>query len=370
MAKYRLNSLQNWMEQEGIDLVVVEDTEGRRNASLRYLCGHPSDAVFFFHSSGASLLVAWDLPLAEIYGTADALVAYSEFQRSPVQAIAGVARRFGLSRNARIELPPNMPVPLVDKLRTEAPEFNFLCRENGAEAQITELRSIKDAAELEIYREAAGMTNRIIDELVQGFRDRRFPTELDAALFIEREIRMAGAEGTGFETIVANPERSFGIHAYPSFSGAGLSPEGPTIIDFGVKLKGYTTDVTLTMITGSLNPQQERMAALVEEAYAAAEAALAPGVPSSSVARRVDEVFSREGFTMPHSLGHAIGLEAHERPILRDRGELDTILQPGMVLAVEPGLYDADLGGFRKENDYLITEKGAEKLTRSGIFRV
>ncbi|WP_319560042.1 Xaa-Pro peptidase family protein [Marispirochaeta sp.] len=370
MANYRLSTLQNWMEQEGIELVVLEDTEGRRNASLRYVCGHPSDALFFFHSSGASLLVAWDLPLAELYGTADALVAYSEFQRSPVQAIVGVARRFGLARNARIELPSGMPLPLVESIRAEAPEFSFLCRYGGAETQLKELRSIKDAAELDIYREAAGITNSVINDLVQGFRDKRFSTELDAALFIEAEVRRAGAEGTGFETIVANPERSFGIHAFPSFSGAGLGLDGPTIIDFGVKLKGYTTDVTLTIIRGSLNPEQERMAALVEEAYAAAEAALAPGVPSTSVARRVDEVFEREGFSMPHSLGHAIGLEAHEQPVLRDRKELETTIRPGMVLAIEPGLYAPEPGGFRKENDYLVTERGIEKLTQSGFFRI
>ena len=370
MANYRLTTLRSWMEKEGVDLLVVEDCEERRNSSLRYLSGHPSDALFFLHSSGASLLVAWDLPLAELLGTADALVAYNEFQRSPARAITGVARRFGLSRGAKIELPANIPLPLFEELRMEAPEFSFLCREDGAEAQLRELRSIKDAEELEIYREAAGVTNSIITDLVQGFRDGAFATEIDAALFIEAEARKAGGEGTGFETIVANPERSFGIHAFPSFSGAPLNLPGPTIIDFGVKLKGYTTDVTLTLLKGPLSPEQERMAALVEEGYAAAEAALGPEVPSTSVARRVDEVFAREGFSMPHSLGHAIGLEAHERPLLRDRPEFETILKPGMVLAVEPGLYHPDLGGIRKENDYLITEKGVERLTESGIFRI
>ena len=77
-------------------------------------------------------------------------------------------------------------------------------------------------------------------------------------------------------------------------------------------LKGYASDVTLTLLKGPLSPEQERIAALVEEGYATAEAALGPEVPSTSVARRVDEVFTRDGFTMPHSLGHGIGLDVHE----------------------------------------------------------
>jgi Xaa-Pro aminopeptidase len=370
MASYRVTALKSWMEREGIDLVVVEDCEERRSASLRYLCGLPSDGLFFLHSSGASLLVAWDLPMAELLASADALVAYGDFQRSPVKAIAGVARRFGLQRGAMIDISPSVPLPLFEQIQKEAEEFTFLCRENGADAQLTGLRSIKDAEEVEIYREAAQITNTIIDRLVAGFREAKFETEIDAALFIEAESRKAGAEGTGFESIVANPERSFGIHAYPSFSNASLALPGPTIIDFGVRLKGYTTDVTLTLLKGPLKPEQERMAALVEEAYNAAEGMLASGVLSTDVARRADEVFAAGGFSMPHSLGHAIGLDVHERPLLRDRKDLETLLKPGMLLAMEPGIYDTDFGGIRKENDYLITETGAEKLTRSGIFRI
>ena len=370
MANYRIDAVKSWMEREGIDLLVVEDCEERRSASLRYLCGHPSDALFFLHVSGASLLVAWDLPLAELLASADALVSYGDFQRSPVKAITGVARRFGLARGAKIELGARIPLPLFDEIRAAAPEFGFLCRADGAERELAALRSIKDAEEQEIYNQAAEITNTIITEMVEGVRKGKFETEIDLALFVEAASRRAGAEGTGFETIVANPERSFGIHAFPAFSAASLSPPGPTIIDFGVKYGGYTTDVTLTLLKGELSPIQEKMAALVEEAYAAAEALLLPGNGTAQVARAVDEIFAREGFSMPHSLGHAIGLEAHERPLLRDREEYDVELKPGMILAVEPGLYDSEAGGIRKENDYLITEKGAVRLTESGIFRI
>ena len=72
MANYRLEALKSWMQNEGVELIVIEDCEERRSASLRYLSGHPSDALFFLHISGATLLVAWDMHLAEIHATADA----------------------------------------------------------------------------------------------------------------------------------------------------------------------------------------------------------------------------------------------------------------------------------------------------------
>ena len=81
--------------------------------------------------------------MAELLASADALVAYTEFQRSPVKAIAGVARRFGLPRGAKIELPPTIPVPLYEEIRREAEEFTFLCHSEGAEKELKQLRSIK-----------------------------------------------------------------------------------------------------------------------------------------------------------------------------------------------------------------------------------
>jgi Xaa-Pro dipeptidase len=73
---------------------------------------------------------------------------------------------------------------------------------------------------------------------------------------------------------------------------------------------------------------------------------------------------------MPHALGHGIGLEPHEGPAMRNRDDNRWVLEPGMVIAVEPGLYDPLLGGCRLENDVLITPEGAEVLTHSRILRL
>jgi Xaa-Pro dipeptidase len=85
----------------------------------------------------------------------------------------------------------------------------------------------------------------------------------------------------------------------------------------------------------------------------------------------VDDLFASEGWKMPHALGHGIGLDAHEGPLIRSQGEpSDPALVPGMIFTIEPGLYHPEFGGVRLENDLLITEAGAEVLTTSKIIRL
>ena len=183
-------------------------------------------------------------------------------------------------------------------------------------------------------------------------------TETDIALFIETEGRKEGAEGTGFETLAAAPERSFSIHPFPSYSDKKVPAEGLTIIDFGHKYQGYTSDVTTTAAYGKLTEKQEKMIALVKEATEIFESILAPGVSTVDLTNAVTSLFEENGFSMPHALGHGIGLDVHETPVLKNIKGTDTLLKPGMVLAIEPGIYSPESGGVRLENDYLITETG------------
>ena len=147
-------------------------------------------------------------------------------------------------------------------------------------------------------------------------------------------------------------------------SGGGLS-----IIDCGLKVEGYATDITLTVCRGELTDKQHQMVELVAEAHSiGAQAGKLSQVSGSAVAAAVDEYFAASGWSMPHSLGHGIGLDVHEAPTLKAHPAYDKPLLPGMIFTIEPGLYDAEAGGVRLENDYLMTEKGAEPLTSSRIL--
>jgi hypothetical protein len=97
---------------------------------------------------------------------------------------------------------------------------------------------------------------------------------------------------------------------------------------------------------------------------------LKDGAKSRDVSLAADEVFNKARKSMPHALGHGIGLEAHEAPYLRSRPDNTALLQEGMVFTLEPGLYDPIQGGCRLENDILISSEGVEVLTNSHIIRL
>jgi Xaa-Pro dipeptidase len=214
------------------------------------------------------------------------------------------------------------------------------------------------------------MTDDIINLLAKHIRAGNLTTETDVALFIDSECRRQGCEGTGFEIIAAGPGRSFGIHAFPAYTGENFGGTGFSILDFGLKYAGYTSDVTVTFAREPLSKPQEKMLSLVEKAYKLAFSMVKTGAATRTISLAVDTYFGRHKKNMPHALGHGIGLEAHEAPALSVRSDNEWILEPGMIITLEPGLYDPVQGGCRLENDILITETGAEVLTDSRIIRL
>jgi Xaa-Pro dipeptidase len=381
--KDRRKKLYDWMAREGIVMVMFEDTEGRRDPSIRWLSGQPSDALLFLSVDQKWLLVPWDANMAALDAQAtvcrlDTVIPYGEFERQAASALKKAAELFKIPVNSRVEIPPVTSYINFLTYVEEISEFDILCRKNGAHAEAEACRAIKDELEQSIYRKAAARTNEVIELLEKNIRSGKLVTELDTALFIETEARKRGCEGTGFETLAAGPNRSFGIHAFPAYTADPFGGPGLSILDFGLKYQGYTTDVTMTFARSPLNPAQEKMLSLTEKAYAKALSMVKPGAACRDIAAAVDAIFHKAKKTMPHGLGHSIGLEAHENPVLRSgtRSEAssrsdnaDTLL-PGMVFTLEPGLYDPVHGGCRLENDILLTEKGAEVLTTSRIVRM
>lgn len=366
----RRDTLAAAMRKQGIAAVRFEDFENMRSPSLRYLCGHPGDAFLVIDSSGASILVAWDRTMADKMAFVDKVFSYTDSGRRSETALRRVLEELGIPRGGRIELPSATSYPRYVDHVAALDEWDLVCRSGGMDEILLSMRSIKDPGELEIYERLSSLTNTLIGEIEERVRRGSLATETDVALFIEREARRAGAEGTGFDTIAAGPERSFGIHAFPSYGAGAFGTRGFSILDFGVVLEGYTSDVTMSFVRGPLEPRQERMLELVREAYEKAVAACAPGIPARQPALLADSIFAQAGYSMPHSLGHGIGLEAHEAPGINLREENDALLEPGTIITIEPGLYHPELGGIRWENDVLITETGARVLTESKIVEL
>ena len=358
------------MAREGITLVMIEDFEGRRNQAVRWLSGQPGNALLFLSVDRRSLLVPWDINMAMLHAEADLLLPYREFERRPIKALLGAAERLGIPKGSRIEISGTTSYPRFLNYIEEVSDFDIICREGGVWAELKKNRAVKDEDEIKIFRKVSALTDEIINLLEKHIRSGKLKTETDAALFIDSESRKRGCEGTGFETIAAGPARSFGIHAFPSYTGEAFGGNGFSILDFGLKYAGYTSDVTLTIAREPLSKAQEKMLSLIEKAYKLAVSMVKSGVPVRDIALAVDTYFNRHKKIMPHALGHGIGLDAHEAPSLVNRPDNDWILEPGMIITIEPGLYDPVHGGCRFENDILVTETGAEVLTDSRIIRL
>jgi len=370
--KTRLEKIAEQMAHEGTALVMFEDTEGRRDTTIRWLTGHPGDALLFLalesqpNPSCKTLLVPWDIILAKAYAKADLVIPYNDFDRTPLKAIKGAAEKLKIPPGSKIEIPPVTPYPAFLDFVGELTAFDIICHDKGVASHALNLRTIKDPHEIAILKQAADITNAIIDLLEKNVRSGKIKTEADAALFIEVESRKRGCEGASFETLAAGQDRSFGIHAFPAWTAAPFAGPGLSILDFGVRYGGYCSDVTLTFVRDPSAPQQ-KMVSLVEKAAKLAIETAVVGIETQALAAAVDNLFAKSKKKMPHGLGHGLGLDVHEYPFIRNRSEGSRKLEPGMVFTLEPGLYDPVHGGCRLENDILITETGREILTNSRI---
>jgi len=359
------------MAQEGIALLMLEDTETRRDQNIRWLCGHPGDALLFLTLDRKAILVAWDINLAKIYAAKSPVkvASYNDYDRKPAKAIAAIARKHGIPLGSRIEIPSVTPYPIFLDFVGELTDYDILCRNKGAAAELQKLRAVKDEEEIAITKKAAAITNDLIDMLEKNVRDGKIKTEADAALFIELEARKAGCEGTSFGTLAAGPDRSYAIHAFPSWTNAPFGGQGLSILDFGVKLNGYCTDVTITFAR-DLDANQEKLVNLAEKAAKLAISMAHNGEQTKNIAAAVDTLFKKSKMKMPHGLGHGVGLQEHEYPLVRNSNDNEWVLEPGMIFTIEPGLYDPLLGGCRLENDILMTENGHEILTKARIIKL
>ena len=223
------------------------------------------------------------------------------------------------------------------------------------------LREVKDADEIGLIRIAAALGCRLFEGMLT-YLDAGL-TEVAVAAELEHAARLAGAEGMSFETIVASGERSALPHGRATM--AKLPKRGFVTLDFGVVLGGYCSDMTRTVHLGRALPGEREVYDSVLEAQMAAVGAVGPGVTAGEVDEAARRVLRRDGLDkyFSHSTGHGVGLEIHEGP--RIAAKQKQVLQQGMVVTIEPGVYMPGKFGLRIEDMVLVTATGGEVLTPS-----
>jgi len=221
------------------------------------------------------------------------------------------------------------------------------------------LRMIKDPEEIACIKETVAVADAAFLEILPmigpGIQEREIAVELEYAM------RRKGAQGMAFETIVASGPRSSLPHGTATeriFQTGDL-----VIVDFGAVCKGYCSDCTRTVSIGPATLKQREIYDVVQRAQDAALEIIRPGIQACAADRVAREVISRYGYgkNFGHSLGHGVGRLVHEEPNLAAKDQ--TVLEPGMVVTIEPGIYLPGWGGVRIEDLVVVTDAGCEVLT-------
>jgi Xaa-Pro aminopeptidase len=265
----------------------------------------------------------------------------------------------------------------VSRHRGIVAALDGLAARGGARAELIESdrrveaeRLRKDPAELAAFRQAGELLDRVATDVLASVRLGQ--VERDIAADIDFRLKKGGFEGLAFDTIVASGPNSALPHARPG--PRTLCRGDLVVLDFGGVYDGYCVDLTRTVCVGEPSAEVQRLYDAVLEAQAAALAIIRPGVRVSQVDEAARGVLERHGLGLAfgHATGHGLGLEVHEEPRVGPlRADVpgvapvsrDEVLEPGLVITVEPGAYVAGLGGVRIEDDVAVVAGGAELLT-------
>lgn len=345
----RIDRLRERMKEQDLEALLVTHPANRR-----YLTGFTGTAgMVLVTEKNATLLV--DFRYVE---QAEKQAPHLDVVRvggEPFRTVAQLCREWNTSRLAFEQ--DHLVYSRVEKLKSAMDGVEVVPVGNMVE----KLRETKDADELETLRRAAQIADEAFTEIIQeihpGLRER------DIAFRLEFLLREKGATSSSFDMIVASGPRSALPHGVAS--DRVLEKGDFVTLDFGALYKGYCSDITRTIVLGKPSDRQREIYDIVLHAQQTALEAVHPGVTGRDVDKVARDIITDHGYgeQFGHSTGHGIGLEIHEAPTLSVNGE--TVLQSGMVVTVEPGIYLPGFGGVRIEDDVVVTEQGKEVLTHS-----
>lgn len=343
----RVEELRRRMQQENIDAYIVMSPENRR-----YLSGFTGSSANLFISGEEAFLLT-DFRYVE-QATAQApgfqVVKTAQDTIAPLAELGQAARRIGFEGDY---------VTFADysKLKEAFAQAELVSLPN----MVNHLRSVKDADEVALIRQAVKVADDAFVEILKYLELGQ--TEEEITLQLEFAMRKLGASGRSFDFIVASGWRSAMPHGVASSKQIG-SNEFLTL-DFGAIYQGYCSDMTRTVFLGEPGEKHREVYEVVLAAQLAGIEAVKPGRTGKEVDAIARKVIADAGYGdyFGHGLGHSVGLAIHEGPNLNPREE--RVLEPGMVVTVEPGIYIPDWGGVRIEDIVLVTDTGCEVLTQA-----
>lgn len=329
-----------------------------RPVSIAYLCGvriepHERLTALVVRDGRAVLLVP---ELERDHAEAEAEDVEVVTWRDGEDAAAALARLIGPADRLAVER-GHLTVALADRLRDELDISEFV----GLDEELRRRRLVKTREEIALLERAAAVTDEVCAATLRSLRPG--VSELEVAGSVLARIADAGAEPS-FPPLIQSGPNSALPHLGPT--GRRLQAGDLVVVDIGAAWRGYKGDITRMAVIGEPSARQRDVHDLVLAAHDAAIAATRPGIAAGEVdmaARQVIEA-AGEGERFIHRTGHGLGLDGHEEPNFAP-GE-STVLEPGMVATVEPGVYVPGWGGVRIEDDVAVEAGGARSLTRLG----
>jgi Xaa-Pro aminopeptidase len=351
--KGRQTKIQSILSQNRLDGLLVSHLP-----NIRYLCGFTGTAGAVLITENQSLFFTDGRYTTQSHDEVDGSKVVIE-QQPPLLAAAKwiAANRKTLGpRGLRIGIEgEHLSVATRDRLAEVLPSF---CRLRKSSAIVERLRMVKDVQEMSCIRAAVRVGARLFDRALEIIRPGVKESEVAAEM--EYAARQAGSQEMSFPTIIASGKRSALPHGRAS--AARIPARGFVVCDFGVILTGYCSDMTRTVHVGRPTAEARRVYQAVRLAQRASIEAVRPGVSVGDVDLAGRKLLQREGLAryFTHFTGHGVGLEIHESPRIAV-GQTE-ILQPGMVITIEPGVYLPGRMGVRIEDMVVVTERGCEVL--------
>jgi Xaa-Pro aminopeptidase len=349
----RVKQFQKRLRDDGLDGVILSNPK-----DIRYLTGFIGDDSWcYVPARGAGLTVISDMRF---------------FDHIPQEAPHVKVCMRGNKKSGRASLAEATGDLLskrkIDKVGVQAAYLTVPTRKAIAKAigakrvkdyddKLIIQRSVKDASEIKKIQEAVRIQQAAFTELREYIEVGM--TELEVCAYLEYRMRCLGADGPGFNTIVAFDGHSSHNHAIPG--PQKLKKNSNILIDWGACYRGYVSDMTRVLNVGKPKKHIAEIYKIVEEALHAGIDAVAPGVSLKEVDDASRNVLKKHGHRLVHGLGHGIGLNVHEQPGIGQ--DAKRVLEPGQVITIEPGIYLGDKGGVRLEDDILVTKSGAKNLS-------
>ena len=347
----RVERLRSSLQEQGLDGLFVTDIN-----NVRYLSG--------FTGSNGSLLVtpekSWFFTDGRYKTQSAEQVQNAEIEiySQGAKYAEAIQRALGSASVGKIGFESaKVTVSQLDDMKGYFEGHELVPTKGSVEA----LRRVKEPEEIDLIKTAAEMADAgfayIVDRIEVG------KTEKELALDLEMFMRTHGAEGVSFELIVAASERSALPHAHPTDQ---IVEKGRYLLfDLGCVYQGYCSDLTRTVVVGPCDDRHREIYELVARAEMAGLDAIHVGATGGDVDKAARDVIAGAGYgdSFSHSLGHGVGIEVHEEPVLRPEGT--DVLAAGNVVTVEPGAYFAGWGGVRVEDLVVVTSSGAEVLSAS-----